>query len=187
MRIPGRTCSPWPWTKMTMGATRSFVSLPSGLKMRPGGGLCLSIVIGAKMSGSGIRRTRTHAMGLRDRGGRSFPRIPPRAGIQKALEIYAQQIPALLMRLDPTGRLTPARLQSFLYEEIMSWTGRDASAATIITGTTETQHACRCSTLSAGKAPAENPRRNSESFRNRINLAAMPRVSADQRACRLRC
>jgi len=100
---------------------------------------------------------------------------------KKPLELYAQQIPALLTRLDPTGRLTPARLQSFLYEELMSWTGRDASAATIITG--NYRDAARVQMFYA----VRREKRMQEIYdgtvnhaRNRINLAAMPRVSADQ-------
>ncbi len=100
---------------------------------------------------------------------------------KKPLEIYAQQIPALLMRLDPTGRLTPARLQSFLYEEIMSWTGRDASAATIITG--NYRDAARVQMFYAVRREKRLQKIHEGTVnhsRNRINLAAMPRVSADQ-------
>ncbi len=102
---------------------------------------------------------------------------------RRPLEFYSQRVTNLLARLDPTGRLTAARLQSFLYDELMSWTARDASATTIITG--DYRDAARVQMFYA----VRQEKRMQEIYdgtvnyaRNCVKLAAMPRGSADQEA-----
>jgi hypothetical protein len=109
------------------------------------------------------------------------PRFLVEPVFKKPVEFYTQRVTDLLEGLDPTGRLTPARLQSYFYDELMSWTGRDASAATIITG--NYRDAARVQMFYAvrrEKRMREIQERTINSARNRINLASMPRVSANQ-------
>jgi hypothetical protein len=110
---------------------------------------------------------------------------PPGFGVapvfRKDLEFYSHGVTKLLEGLDPTGRLTPARLQSYFYDELMSWTGRDSSAATIITG--NLRDAARVQMFYAvrrEKRMQEIQKGTVNNARNRINLASMPRVSAEQ-------
>jgi hypothetical protein len=110
-----------------------------------------------------------------------LPRSLVEPVFKKPVEFYAQRVTDLLEGLDPTGRLTPARLQSYLYDELMSWSGRDASAATIITG--NYRDAARVQMFYAVRQEKSLQKIHEGTVnhsRNRINLAAMPRLSADQ-------
>lgn len=54
---------------------------------------------------------------------------------QRDLEHYQRNARVLLKSLDPSGRLTLGKIASVLFARIMSLTGNDAVAATMITGT----------------------------------------------------
>ena len=94
-----------------------------------------------------LDRVRTTEVRLQDSAGvgrllryfcRTVPRGEPKLDTQQVflrpIDFYVEHVLELLDRLDPTGRLTLARLESYFYEELMSWSARDASATTIITG-----------------------------------------------------
>jgi hypothetical protein len=107
---------------------------------------------------------------------------------KRPIEFYADGVTDLLMSLDPTGRLTPGKLESYMYDELMSWTTKDASATTIITGNYRT--AARVQMFYADRLEKHMQEINTGTTvfaRNSINLAAMPRGSAAQAIAHLDC
>lgn len=107
---------------------------------------------------------------------------------KRPAEFYADGLTELLRSLDPTGRLTPGKLESFMYEELMSWTNKDASATTIITG--NYRNTARVQMLYADrleKYMQEISTCTTVFARNSINLAAMSRGSAAQAIAHLDC
>jgi len=68
---------------------------------------------------------------------------------RKPCGYYRVRIEQMLSRWDKTGRLTLTRIEATLFGSVMSWTGKDIIAATMITGTYKTQarvpmyYACR--------------------------------------------
>jgi hypothetical protein len=107
---------------------------------------------------------------------------------KRPIEFYADGVTDLLISLDPTGRLTPGKLESYMYDELMSWTTKDASATTIITGNYRT--AARVQMFYADRLEKHMQEINTGTTvfaRNSINLAAMPRGSAAQAIAHLDC
>lgn len=107
---------------------------------------------------------------------------------KRHVEFYTDHVIELLTRLDPTGRLTLARLESYMYEELMSWTNKDASATTIITG--DFRQSARVQMFYADRLEKnmQNIYAGTVIYaRNAINIAAMPRGSAAQAVARLDC
>jgi hypothetical protein len=106
---------------------------------------------------------------------------------KRPVEFYADGVTELLAFLDPTGRLTLGRLESYLYEELMSWS-KDASATTIITG--DFRHSARVQMFYADRLEKnmQNIYAGTAIYaRNAINIAAMPRGSAAQAVAHLDC
>jgi hypothetical protein len=73
----------------------------------------------------------------------TFPTANPLSAIEvfrRSLEYYDEHVPRLLAQLTG-GRLQASTLASALYDEIMSWSHKDSSATTMITG--DLQHKAR--------------------------------------------
>jgi hypothetical protein len=106
---------------------------------------------------------------------------------KRPVEFYTDGVTELLAFLDPTGRLTLGRLESYLYEELMSWS-KDASATTIITG--DFRPSARVQMFYADRLEKnmQNIYAGTVIYaRNAINIAAMPRGSAAQAVAHLDC
>ncbi len=109
------------------------------------------------------------------------PKLDTQQVFLRPIDFYVEHVLELLDRLDPTGRLTLARLQSYFYEELMSWSPRDASATTIITG--DYRNTARVQMFYADRLEKQMQEIHTGTIvyaRNSINLAAMPRGSASQ-------